>query len=196
MFYFMAYTREDFEKDLEALTKKAKENGLFELPEQEKKEREAIESEIQQTTEKISNYLLEDETTQKNIAQLKEYGIEVKFSTKGCKYSNNTFFFFVPNDDPQKLNLNEKQQIAQNISTATTWHRLYLRTQDMLNNHWLTKANIGNTFKQLFAYMAVRYDENRTNAKLFYIDDVKELMLMSGLFMCEMYEDISTDSDI
>lgn len=181
----MAYTKADFSKEMEALKNKAMENGIFEPSEQEKQERGAMNTEIENTTYKYISIMSVVPKFAEKVADLKKCGLDLKFSTEQhSMYTENTLRFNVSTENPVTLKEEEINNIIRGIDRFISYHSNYVNMESLYKEHWLTKGNIADILLQTFEYAAVK--RNKPNGGFIPLDEVKKLMLMSGVFMYEL----------
>lgn len=191
---FMAYTKADFSKEMEALKNKAMENGIFEPSEQEKQERAARNTEIESTTHKYINIMSVVPEFAEKVARLKECGIDLKFSTEQhTMYTAHTLRFKVSTENPENLKDEERSNIISGIDRFISYHNNYVNMESLYKEHWLSKGNIADILLQSFEYAAVK--PNKPTGGFIPLDEVKKLMLMSGIFMYELNAHCEKDDE-
>ena len=181
----MQYTKEDYQRELNEFLKqlnaKAEKHGVFKSKDEEEREKKEKADRLEKTTEIYLSVMKEVDEGRKMVEQIKDNGYDLKFST----ISGNTFYddrviIKVSSNNPDDLPQEEVSNIIQLMDKFISYHNQYNRLKEIYSGHWLADNPY---FMGVFEYVVAK--ECCKGSGYIKIEDVKRLMLMSGIFMWE-----------
>ena len=175
------YTKQDFQREMNTLFAKAKHYGVF-PNEDEKRQKEQEETELMEKTSEIYLSIIEEvDEGRKMVEQIKANGYDLKFSTiNGNKFYDDKVIIKVSSNNPDDLPQEEVSNIIELMDKFISYHNQYNRLKEIYSGHWLADNPY---FMGVFEYVAAK--EYCKGSSYIKIEDVKRLMLMSGIFMWE-----------
>lgn len=181
------FTKEDYTKELNAfceqLNAKAIKHGVFKSKAEEEQEKQEKSDRLEKTTETYISFLNNLDKGQELIEQLKANGYDLKFSTEmESHFTDDAIIVKVSSENPEDLSQDEINSIAQMLNKFTSYHILYNNIKEMWSGHCLADSTY---FEELFQYVAVKEYCRNLNSFL-TLEEVRKLMLMSGIYMYEI----------
>lgn len=175
------YTKQDFQREMNALVEKAKHYAIF-PNEDEKRQKEREETEVMEKTSEIYLSIMEKvDEGRKMVEQIKANGYDLKFSTlNGNNFYDDKVIIKVSSNNPDDLPQEEVSNIIELMDKFISYHNQYDKLKEIYSGHWLADNSY---LMGVFEYVAAK--ECCKGSSYIKIEDVKRLMLMSGIFMWE-----------
>ena len=191
------FTKDDYTKELNAfceqLNAKAIKHGVFKSRAGEEQEKKEKADRLEKTTESYISLLDKINKGRELIEQLKSNGYNLKFSTEGeSRFTDDAIIVKVSCENPRNLSQDEINSIAQLLNKFASYHIHYNNIKEICSAHCLA---VSTYFEELFQYVAVKEYCRNSNSYL-PLEDVRMLMLMSGIYMGEMGYKIGKDDRI
>lgn len=179
------YTKDDYLQEIKDfyayVNAKAEKHGILKSKDEEEREKQEKADRLEKTSEIYLSAMKEIDKVCEKVEQIKANGYDLKFSTtSGNTYYDDMFIIKVSSDNPDDLPTEEISNIINMIDKFISYHNQYNRLKEIYNNHWLAANPY---FMGVFEYVAAK--ECCRGSSYIRIEDVKRLMLMSGIFMWE-----------
>lgn len=181
------FTKEDYIKELneftEQLNAKAEKYGVFKSKAEEEREKKEKADRLEKTTETYKTYISRYDKAQKMIEQLKANGYDLKFSTEiNNQYTDDAIIVNVSSENPDNLPQDEVSDVVQIIDKFMAYHTNYNQLKEIYGSHFLADNRY---FESMFEYVAVK-ECCRNSSTYIQLQNVKKLMLMSGVYMYQI----------
>ena len=179
------YTKDDYLQEIKDfyayVNAKAEKHGILKSKDEEEREKQEKADRLEKTSEIYLSAMKEVDEGCEMIEQIKANGYDLKFSTtSGNAYYDDMLIIKVSSDNPDDLPTEEISNIINMIDKFISYHNQYNRLKETYSNHWLADNSY---FMGVFEYVAAK--ECCRGSSYIRIEDVKRLMLMSGIFMWE-----------
>lgn len=179
------YSKDDYLQEIKDfyayVNAKAEKHGILKSKDEEEREKQEKADRLEKTSEIYLSAMKEIDKGCEMVEQIKANGYDLKFSTtSGNTYYDDMFIIKVSSDNPDDLPTEEISNIINMIDKFISYHNQYNRLKEIYNNHWLADNPY---FMGVFEYVAAK--ECCRGSSYIRIEDVKRLMLMSGIFMWE-----------
>ncbi len=179
------YTKDDYLQEIKDfyayINAKAEKHGILKSKDEEEREKQEKADRLEKTSEIYLSAMKEIDKGCEKVEQIKANGYDLKFSTtSGNTYYDDMFIIKVSSDNPDDLPTEEISNIINMIDKFISYNNQYNRLKEIYNNHLLADNPY---FMGVFEYVAAK--ECCRGSSYIRIEDVKRLMLMSGIFMLE-----------
>ena len=183
----MQYTKEDYQRELNEFLKqlnaKAEKHGVFKSKDEDEREKKEKADRLEKTTDTYISYISRHDKAREMIEQLKANGYDLKFSTEmNSQYTDDAIIVNVSSENPDDLPQDEVSDIVQIMDKFMAYHTNYNQLKEIYDGHFLADNRY---FESMFEYVAVK-ECCRNSSTYIQLQNVKKLMLMSGVYMYQI----------
>lgn len=181
------FTKEDYTKELNAfceqLNAKAIKHGVFKSKAEQEQEKKEKADRLEKTTETYISYISQHDKAREMIEQLRANGYDLKFSTEmNSHYTDDAIIVNVSSENPDDLPQDKVSDVVQIMDGFISCHTQYNNLKEAYDGHFLANSRF---FEDAFEYVAVK-ECCRNSCTLIELENVKKLMLMSGIYMYQI----------